>query len=251
MQARRFFLGMLATALGRPARIAGGPKFVAGTAYFNPAVVGQPVHWSGGVVNYYVDQGPLNGQIQNQQATAMVDAAAAIWSAVPTAGVVLTDAGSLNEDVSGVSVIAGNQVFAAPSDVAPSATNYPLAVIYDADGSVINSLFGAGSSDPTSCQNNGVFAWLDNIRPDATIAHAVILLNGLCATNPNLVEMMQYELERAFGRVLGLDYAQVNPGALTNGEPDGHAGLARHAAHERRLRRSGRHLHSRSRPASL
>ena len=61
-------------------------------------------------------------------------------------------------------------------------------------------------------------------RPDATIAHAVILLNGLCATNSNLVAMMQYELERAFGRVLGLDYAQVNPRALSNGELNGTLG---------------------------
>ena len=36
--------------------------------------------------------------------------------------------------------------------------------------------------------------------------------------------MMQYELERAFGRVLGLDYSQVNPGAATNGEPGGMLG---------------------------
>ena len=36
--------------------------------------------------------------------------------------------------------------------------------------------------------------------------------------------MMSYELERAFGRVLGLDYSQVNPGALTNGETNGTLG---------------------------
>src|SRR5579862_1553860 len=64
--------------------VAGGPKYVAGNSYFNPAVVGQPLHWAGGVVNYFVDQGPLNSQINNEQATAMVDAAAALWSAVPT-----------------------------------------------------------------------------------------------------------------------------------------------------------------------
>ena len=226
MQILRRGPAILCTLLGSLAAVAGGPKFVAGTAYFNPAVVGQPVHWSGGVVNYYVDQRPLNSQISNQQATAMVDAAAALWSAVPTAGVILTDVGPLNEDVSGANVIAGNQVFAQPADVAPTATSYPLAIVYDADGSVINALFGAGSSDPTSCQNNGVLTWLDNIQPDATIAHAVIILNGLCATNTNLVEMMQYELERAFGRVLGLDYAQVNPGALTSGEPGGTLGWA-------------------------
>ena len=127
LQARRFFLGILATALEASCALAGGPKFVAGTAYFNAAVVGQPVHWSAGAVNYSVDEGPLNGQISNQDATAMVDAAAAIWSAVPTAGITLTDSGSLNEDVNGVSVIAGNHVFAAPSDVSqqPRAIHSP------------------------------------------------------------------------------------------------------------------------------
>ena len=39
-----------------------------------------------------------------------------------------------------------------------------------------------------------------------------------------MLEMMSYELERAFGRILGLDYAQVNPGALTNGEVGGTLG---------------------------
>ncbi len=214
----------LLLALAPAVLVAGGPKYVAGATYFNPAALGQPVHWSGGVVQYYVDQGPLNSSIPNQQATAMVDAAAALWSAIPTAGVKLVDAGPLNEDVSSANVVAGNQVFTQPSDVTPSATSYPLGVVYDADGSVINALFGTGASDPTSCQNNGVWVWLDNINPDATIAHAIIVLNGLCATNSNLDQMMSYELERAFGRVLGLDYAQVNPGALTNGENNGTLG---------------------------
>ncbi|HEY2471272.1 MAG TPA: IPT/TIG domain-containing protein [Terracidiphilus sp.] len=224
MQASRYVVPGVFVLFASAVALAGGPKFVAGTAYFNPAVVGQPVHWASGVVSYYVDQGPLNSRIGNQQATAMVDAAAALWSAVPTAGVILTNRGSLNEDVNAANLIAGNQVFAQPADVTPTATGYPVAVVYDADGSVIDSLFGAGTSDPTSCENNGVLTWLDSIQPDATIAHAVIVLNGLCATNTNLIEMMQYELERAFGRVLGLDYAQVNPGALNNGEPGGTLG---------------------------
>jgi hypothetical protein len=212
-------------ALGCTAAVAGGPKYIAGASYFNAAVMGQPVHWAGGQVSYYVDQGPLNSSISNQQATAMVDAAAALWSAVPTAGVNLVDQGQLNEDVSGADVQANAQgQFAAPADVTPAAANYPLAVIFDADGSVIDALYGAGASAPESCQLNGVFVWMDNVHPDATIGHAVIILNGLCATNANLVDMMSFELERAFGRILGLDYAQVNPGAETDGEIDGTLG---------------------------
>jgi hypothetical protein len=187
--------------------------------------VGQPVHWAGGQINYYVDQGPLSSTVTNAQATAMVDAAAALWSAVSTAGVTLTDKGPLNEDVNGadIQVNSSGQIIA-PADITPTATNYPIAVIYDADGSVINDLFGDTTSDPTACQNNAVSVWLDNINTDATAAHGVIILNGLCATNANLLEMMSFELERAFGRILGLDFSQVNPLALDGDETGGTLG---------------------------
>ena len=142
-----------------------------------------------------------------------------------TAGVTLTDAGPLNEDVNGsnITVNSSGQV-TAPADITPAATNYPLAILYDDEGSVINAIFGDSASQPDACQNNAVYVWIDNFNPDATIAHAVIVLNGLCATNSAMLQMMSFELERAFGRVLGLDYAQVNPGAATNGEAGGMQG---------------------------
>jgi hypothetical protein len=218
------FLGFFA--LFAPVQLlAGGPKYVAGTTYFDPAVLGVPVHWAGGQVNYYVDQGPLSSTVTNAQATTMVDAAAALWSAVPTAGVTLTDMGALNEDVNGadIQVNSSGQIIA-PADITPAATDYPIAVIYDADGSVINAIFGATTSQPDACQNNGVYVWIDNFNTNATFAHGVILLNGLCATNANMIEMMSFELERAFGRILGLDDAQVNPQALSGGETGGTLG---------------------------
>jgi hypothetical protein len=204
---------------------AGGPKFIAGSTYFNPAVQGEPLVWANGQVHYYVDQGPLSATVSNRQATAMVDAAAALWSSVSTAAVALTDQGSLNEDVNGsnIQVNASGQIIA-PSDVTPSATNYPVAVIYDADGSVINAVYGATASQPDACQNNAVYVWLDNFNSNATFAHGVILLNGLCATNAAMLEMMSFQIERAFGRILGLDFSQVNAGALTDGNPDGALG---------------------------
>jgi len=205
--------------------LAGGPKYIAGATYFNAAVLGQPLRWAGGEVNYYVDQGPLSSTVTNAQATAMVDAAAALWSAVPTAGVTLTDMGPLNEDVNGadIQVNSSGQILA-PADITPAATNYPIAVIYDVDGSVINAIFGATTSQPDACQNNGVYVWLDNFNPNATFAHGVIILNGLCASNANMIEMMSFELERAFGRILGLDDSQVNPQALTDDENGGTLG---------------------------
>ncbi len=241
-------LFLFATAAAR----AGGPRYVAGSSFFNPAALGIPVHWAGGQVNYYVDQGPLNSSVTNQQATAMVDAAAALWSAIPTAGVTLADMGSLNEDVNGsnIQVNSSGQI-AAPADVTPSATNYPIGIIYDADGSLIDAVFGATTSQPDACQNNGVYVSMDNLNTDATIAHGIIILNGLCATNANLLEMMSYELERAFGRILGLDYSQVNPGALTNGETNGTLGWPVMQPMSGVCGSSWRRMHPRSRRPAL
>ena len=195
----------------------GGPRSVAGTTFFSASAMGQPVHWSGGQVNYYVDQGPLSSTIGNQQAVAMVDAAAALWSAVPTAGVALTDMGSLAEDVNGSDTIPGsNGVFDAPADVSPSATGFPVGVVFDADGSVLDTLFGAYTSDPSSCESNAVTVWADNLNTDATIAHAVMILNGRCTDTSERVSMMNFALERGWGEILGLGYSQIYPSAAVD-----------------------------------
>ena len=183
--------------------LAGGPRHVAGTTFFNPGVMGQPMHWANGQVTYYVDQGPLSATVSNQQATAMVATAAALWNAVPTAGVNIVNGGSLNEDVSGLNIVPGTQNLSQPSDVAPSATSYPVAVIFDADGSVLDGIYGAYTSDVTNCETNGVVVVLDNINPDATISHALMILNGHCTDTDRRMQMMSYLLERAWGLVLG------------------------------------------------
>ena len=213
-------LSLLAAAFlalaGDPSALAGGPKYVAGVSYFNPGVKGQPVIWPAGQVTYFVDRGTL-GSLSNTQAVAMVDASAAIWSAVPTAAVNLTDGGSLAEDVNGSNVIAGigsgnpgaSPTFAQPSDVAPSATTTPVGVVFDTDGSVIDALEGVGASQPDNCSQNGVLVWIDTMNPNATLSHGIIVLNGRCTTSANLLAMMSYQLERAFGRILEIGRAHV------------------------------------------
>jgi hypothetical protein len=192
---------------------------VAGTSYFNPGVMGQPIHWANGQVSYYVDQGPLSTTVSNQQATAMVDAAAALWNAIPTAGVTIVNKGSLSEDVSGQNVSPGNRTIVQPSDVAASASSAPVAVIFDADGTVLDSVLGASTSDPANCETYGVVVALDNINPDATISHALMILNGRCTDTDRRMQMMNFLLERGFGLLLGLGPAQFNPHALRNGDP--------------------------------
>src|SRR5271170_6628251 len=152
---------VLAIAGGVPA-YAGGPRWIAGSSYFNPSALGQPIIWKNGVVNFYTDLGDLSPTVTQAQANAMVAAAAALWSGIPTAALQINAAGSLAEDVNGTNFLNGPSGLTMPADVQSSATGTPLGIIYDADGSVLNALEGQGASDPNSCNQSGVITLVDN-----------------------------------------------------------------------------------------
>lgn len=89
----------------------------------------------------------------------------------------------------------------------------------------MDAIFGAQTSDPATCQLNGITVWTDNIEPDASVTHAIILINGRCADAANRIAMLSFRLECAFGLVLGLGYSQVNPGALHSMDTNQRAGM--------------------------
>jgi hypothetical protein len=211
--ASRFAVAWLFAFFGMIAH-AGGPRFVAGTTYFDPSVTGQPVIWTGGAISYFVDQGALGSTVSNATATATVAAAAAVWNAVPTAAVSITQGGSLAEDVSGANVIATTNGVTMPADIEGTATATPVAVVFDADGSVIDAFYGTGASNPEDCIDSGVMTRVDNLASSGVIVHAVVLINGLCTGTPAQLQQIQFQLIRAFGRVLGLDWSQANDAVL-------------------------------------
>ncbi len=226
----RLWLLLLFAFLGNALPLAAsGPHWVAGVNYFEPSAKGKPVVWASGLVSYFLDQGALSSSVSNQQAASMVAQAAAVWSGVPTAAVSITQGGSLSEDVNGSNVTANVPAGTGavlPADVQPSATSKPVAVVLDADGSVINAMYGPAASDPGDCTETGVYAAVDNLAPAGAIAHALIVVNGLCATSSALDGLLEYELVRAFGQVLGLDWSQANEAMWKSSYPtaDGLAG---------------------------
>lgn len=193
---------------------AGGPAIVAGSTYFDPAQQGHPVLWSGGTIRFFTDRGSLAATVSNSQANAMVAAAAAAWNSIPTAAVSISSAGSLAEDVSGQNVVASASGVILPADIESTAIATPVAVIYDADGAVIDAFYGPDASDPDDCIDTGAIAILDNLAPDGTIVHASILLNGRCTGTALQLQQLQFQTMRAFGRVLGLDWSQANDAVL-------------------------------------
>ena len=197
---------------------AGGPRWVAGSSYFDSSVKGQPIVWANGQITYYTDLGNLSAQVSQTQANAMVAEAATVWSNVNTAAVSIQSGGSLAEDVNGTNVTPGPNGVTLPADIQPTATSTPIAVVYDADGSVIDAIYGTGASSPLTCQNNGVLVSVDNLAVTGNIVHALVLVNGLCATTTNQIANLQYQLIRGFGRVLGLDWSQTDEEMFDNGQ---------------------------------
>jgi len=193
-----------------PAVFAGGPRWVAGSSYFNSSVKGQPVHWKNGAISYYLDQNGLTPLAYHTLLTGLVAQSANAWNNVPTAAVSITLGGALNEDVSGANVTVGPSGISMPADIQSTAASKPLGIVYDSDGSVINAFFGQGASAASDCRDNGVMTIVDNVATDGTIMHALMLLNGLCAANNGQLSVLQYQMVRGFGRILGLDWSQAN-----------------------------------------
>ena len=140
------------------------------------------------------------------------------WTGVPTAAVAATRDGQLDEDVSGdnVTLLADGSVDL-PADIVSTATAKPVAIVYDSDGTVTDALLGRGAS--SSCFNNAVFSLPPAFGTDAHFTHALIVLNGLCATTASQQADMKYRLVREIGRVLGLGWSQVNPNPSTGDLP--------------------------------
>lgn len=211
---------VLGLAIVPPQLHGGGPKYVAGVSYFDPGTAGTPLTWSQGQVTYYTDQGDLSAILPGPAADALVADAFNQWISIPTAAISASRAGQLAEDVSGANVYVNpDGTVTMPADVLPTATDTPVGIVYDGDGSVTSALLGQGAGDPSECFYNAAFGGTDNFATDAHFLHALVVLNGKCAQNANQLTDVEYRLVRVLGRVLGLDWSQVNINVQTYNPP--------------------------------
>ena len=194
---------------------ASAPRWVTGPPYFTGAS-GAPVVWFTAHPLYFTDPGDLSASVNHAAADALVAAAAGVWN-VPTSAMVLAYGGQLAEHVSGANAYLSSSGPVFPEDV--QAANYAaiqIAVLYDSDGSVTDMLLGSGASSPAECRQNAVTESVDSIVPAGLIQHAILVLNGRCTgPAPQQQLQMQYQLERAFGRILGVGWSQTNDNVFT------------------------------------
>src|SRR6185369_10684458 len=89
-------------------------------------------------------------------------------------------------------------------------------VLYDSDGSITDLLLGSGASNPSSCLQNAVTESVDLLTHWGDIQHAILVLNGRCTgPAPEQQLQLQYQVMRAFGRILGLGWSQTNDNVFT------------------------------------
>ena len=210
----KFWSALLLVAAVAQAR-ASGPRWVTGPPYYTLSQ-GLPVVWQQNQLRYFTDPGDLSSSVNHAAADALVANAMAVWN-VPQARITLSQGGLLAEHVSGQNVYLDSNGMEWPADVmVANAGAIAIAIVYDTDGSVTDTLLGAGASAASSCRTNSVTENVDSFTPAGYITHAEIVLNGLC-TGPAAAQQleMQYKLERAFGRVLGLAWSQVNDNVFT------------------------------------
>jgi hypothetical protein len=195
---------------------AGGPEYVAGASYFNSSTMGQPITWAQGQVNYYTDQGDLSPILPNAAANTLVANSFLQWTGVPTAALTVNAAGQLAEDVNGTNIAVNSSgVVTAPIDITPAATQTPVGIVYDEDGSVTDALLGAGAGDTSQCFWNAAYGGVDNFSPTANFLHALVVINGQCALQSAQLTDVEYRLVRVLGSVLGLGWSQLNGNVIT------------------------------------
>jgi len=233
LSARSFFF-RLATALAvviffAVLARAGGPKYVAGSTFFNSSMMGQPITWSLGQITYYTDQGDLSPILPHASANALVANAFLQWTSVSTAALTAIDGGQLAEDVNGSNIaVDSNGAVIAPADITSSATQTPVGIVYDYDGSVTDALLGAGAGDPSQCFWNAVYGGADNFSVGGNFLHALVVINGQCALQSSQLTDVEYRLVRVLGDVIGLGWSQVNLNVVTGKPPptsDDYAGF--------------------------
>jgi hypothetical protein len=208
--ALRRLLPVLLVLTGIPAQ-GEGPLYVGGPPPYNPGV---PFRWNINPVTYWTDLGTLGSQTKTQ-ADKLVSDAFGVWAGVPTATITFSKAGDLTVDIKGG---IGSNAAAAQEAINNCSTPLTSAsivrdrtIIYDTDGSVIDTLLGSGQSDTTLGFADALCFSSDGTN---SFGRGFAVLNGKFTKNASDLAELKAVMIHEFGHMIGLDHSQVNVNCL-------------------------------------
>jgi hypothetical protein len=187
-------LPLLAPILSSPA-LCGGPR--------KTTAAGQPILWDTSIpIAYFVDRGGL-GTLSNDAANQLVADGFKTWGSVEGAGITFVMAGQLLEDIDGTSY---------RTDAYPPAGSGISAIVYDSDGSVLESELGEGAQDDIL----GITSY--DLVADGELREVAVILNGRCfdgdSGDASPCEVSYEELRgvvlHELGHFAGLDHSDLN-----------------------------------------
>jgi len=185
------------------------PRIQAGGPIF-----GQPAVWdTSRPIPFTPDEGPL-GLLSNEEAVSLVAALFTAWSDVETAALSFAQAGQLGVDVTGSNYM--QVVNALAPTVSP--------VIFDADGSITDALFGLGA-------RRRILGFAGpRLGTSHRIQSALAVLNGAFLDGQPDPGDLPLSLYRAvflheFGHYIGLDHSQVNLAEAFDADPTNDAAV--------------------------
>jgi hypothetical protein len=168
---------------------AGGPNYIADN--------NTPIRWPAGPVPYVMDNGALSAAITRDQGAVQIRAALEVWEDVPTSTISFDERGFLSVDVNASNF----EQYLGPR------RSEGNVIVFDADGSITDELFGERSDDVLG------FAQTFPNAARTQFSHAYAVVNGLNAGNQSFLSTIIHEL----GHLIGLDHTQAGIEKAFNG----------------------------------
>jgi hypothetical protein len=210
--ALRRLLPFLLVLAGIPAQ-GEGPLYVGGPP---PQTPGVAFRWNPSTfpLTYWTDVGndaaspKTLGTLTKTQADQLVSDAFAVWAGVTTATITFKKAGNLTVDITGSNAAAAQEAINNCSvALGVGSIVRDRSIIYDTDGTVIDTLLGAGQSDSTLGFADALCFSSDGTN---TFGRGFAVLNGkFTKTATDLAELKAVMIHE-FGHMIGLDHSQVN-----------------------------------------
>src|SRR5262245_19751734 len=215
MTAARVGVMVVAACLAGGETLGGGARAVKGD--------GSPFIWPTTVVAYNRDAGPL-GVLTNVQANSLLTDAFSRWQAVPFSMLSFVAGSDLPGDINATALPSSNPLHWANFWRKPSDGWSPI--IYDADGSIIDEMFGAGARFDIL----GASGMDHPVVPlSGGITGASIVINGaffdgvgMPASPADMPSSLAFEaiMVHEAGHFANLDHSVVNHEMAQDGDPD-------------------------------
>lgn len=191
----RLIAAVLAAGVTLGLALAGGPR--------NYDQFGNVIRWDPPTaVPFTIDQGPLRSSggtiLSNDVGSEVIRSVAESWNSVATSTLLLTDNGYLSSDISAENY----RQFFGIAPYGPSQVRTENPIIFDADGGIIDSFFGSGSS--SYVLGFAGIRFISGTRYQSGWA----VMNGTRVTGTTLNTAFRQTVLHEMGHFLGLDHTQ-------------------------------------------